>query len=504
MSSQNPTDGNLIDKPTDEIETAEKKTEKVEKSKTVKIDNKVRWIIFFFIAVLSTLSTIDGGIIPAATDQMMAPEALNATETQMGWLGSMDYLGRIEGSLVFVAIINTTDRKLILVGTLFIKGVAMMLPFFFRTQFIFNLLLRAAAGFSQVYYTIYFPVWCDQYGTKAFNTMMITLVQLGTPLGIVLGFALCTFVGKQLWYTCFFIQSIILFALGVALLFFPQLYFSNKLMMVEGSDVEMKELEENSEEKEARDIELQLKDGSSDNAQPQPQLTPPLKKKKTIISNIIEIVSEKVFLFSGLANSVIFFGMAVVQFWGASYMKNVLQEDNDFVLLYVFSAICITGPPAGVILGGLVGNKIGGYTVKPAIVYCTIFCGVSCIFAVIVTFFKSVAFFGVTVWLYFLFSGAMIPLITGIILSSLPARLRGDGFSVMNFLLNLTGNLPAASAYGAIYEATKYTHDTWAMMFTMDYNCIGFVFVVIAMIFRLRKKDEEGPKQLHEQEQPAA
>ena len=224
--------------------------------------------------MLSTLSTIDGGIIPAATDQMMAPEALNATETQMGWLGSMDYLGRIAGSLVFVAIINTTDRKLILVGTLFIKGVAMMLPFFFRTQFIFNLLLRAAAGFSQVYYTIYFPVWCDQYGTKAFNTMMITLVQLGTPLGIVLGFALCTFVGKQLWYTCFFIQSIILFALGVALLFFPQLYFSNKLMMVEGSDVEMKEIEENSEEKEARDIELQLKDGSSDNAQPQPQLTP--------------------------------------------------------------------------------------------------------------------------------------------------------------------------------------------------------------------------------------
>ena len=109
-------------------------------------------------------------------------------------------------------------------------------------------------------------------------------------------------------------------------------------------------------------------------------------KKKTIISNIIEIVSEKVFLFAGLANSVIFFGMAVVQFWGASYMKNVLKEDNDFVQLYVFSAICITGPPAGVILGGLVGNKIGGYTVKPAIVYCTIFCGVSCIFAVIVTF----------------------------------------------------------------------------------------------------------------------
>ena len=41
-------------------------------------------------------------------------------------------------------------------------------------------------------------------------------------------------------------------------------------------------------------------------------------------------------------------------------------------------------------------------------------------------------------------------------------------------------------------------------MITMAYNCVGFLFVVLAMIFRLRKKDEEGPKQLHEQEQPAA
>lgn len=485
MSSPNSVDDKLIEKPTEDSEIIPKKG-------IITIDNKVRWTIFICIAVIATLSTIDGGIIPAATDQMMEKDALNATETQMGWLGSMDYLGRIGGSLVFVAIINTTDRKLILTGTLFIKGVAMMLPFFFRTNFLLNLLLRAVAGFSQVYYTIYFPVWCDQYGTKDFKTMMITFVQLGTPLGIVLGFALCTFVGKKLWSFCFLIQSIILFVLGVAVVFFPKLYFSNKLMMIEGSDVDMKELDK---EEEGRDTELVLQDGSNDNTQ---QTSP--KKQKTIISNIIEIVSEKVFLFAGLANSVIFFGMAVVQFWGASYMKNVLEETDDFIQLYVFSAICITGPPAGVILGGVVGSKIGGYTVKPAIVYCTIFCGISCIFALTVTLYKNVAFFGVIIWLYFFFAGAMIPIITGIIISSLPARLRGDGFSVMNFLLNLTGNLPAASVYGAIYDATKNTHKTWAMMFTMAYNCVGFLFVVLAMIFRLRKKDEEEPKKVEEQQ----
>ena len=56
MSSQNPTDGNLIDKPTDEIETAEKKTEKVEKSKTVKIDNSPMDYFFFHCSAINTIN----------------------------------------------------------------------------------------------------------------------------------------------------------------------------------------------------------------------------------------------------------------------------------------------------------------------------------------------------------------------------------------------------------------------------------------------------------------
>ena len=48
MSSQNPTDGNLIDKPTDEIETAEKKTEKVEKSKTAYLQGVAHKIVALY------------------------------------------------------------------------------------------------------------------------------------------------------------------------------------------------------------------------------------------------------------------------------------------------------------------------------------------------------------------------------------------------------------------------------------------------------------------------
>ena len=44
----------------------------------------------------------------------------------------------------------------------------------------------------------------------------------------------------------------------------------------------------------------------------------PLKQfehKSSLCSNIRQIIKEKVYLLTGFSNSVVFFGMAVVQFW---------------------------------------------------------------------------------------------------------------------------------------------------------------------------------------------
>ena len=38
------------------------------------------------------------------------------------------------------------------------------------------------------------------------------------------------------------------------------------------------------------------------------------------------------------------------------------------------------------------------------------------------------------------------------------------------------------------------------MMITMAYNCVGFLFVVLAMIFRLREKDDEEPKKVEDKD----
>ena len=486
-----PTSPLITDKP-----KPKEKIEDIKDTETegIKLSKQIRWIIFITLAAISTLSNLDGGIIPAATNEMQIDMSIGPAE--IGVFGSIDYLGRIIGSLIFVAIINTVNRRMILIGTLFIKGISLFIP---RVpgcdkSYTINLICRGISGFSQVYYTIYLPVWCDQYGPKKSRTIMITVTQLGLPLGIVLGFLMATLLGKQNWVLCFNIEGIILGALGILCFFFPQLYFSNTLMLVDGSNDRMQEMpgKDEEEEPEIPNIDPDSKTPSSIFKEGE------VRKKKRIglLENICTIMKEPVFLFTGLANSVVFFGMAVIQFWGADYMQYVVGVEDEFVLLYVFSAICITGPPAGIILGGVIGSKIGGYTVRKAIVICVGLCAMSCVFALIITLDSShVAYFGIMVWLYFFFSGATTPLETGIVISSLPERLRGDGFSVMNFILNLIGNLPASSVYGLIYENTKSTHNTYAMFFTMSYNVVGLIFVILGMVFRLNKNDkDEEPK----------
>ena len=486
-----PTSPLITDKP-----KPKEKIEDIKDTETegIKLSKQIRWIIFITLAAISTLSNLDGGIIPAATNEMQIDMSIGPAE--IGVFGSIDYLGRIIGSLIFVAIINTVNRRMILIGTLFIKGISLFIP---RVpgcdkSYTINLICRGISGFSQVYYTIYLPVWCDQYGPKKSRTIMITVTQLGLPLGIVLGFLMATLLGKQNWVLCFNIEGIILGALGILCFFFPQLYFSNTLMLVDGSNDRMQEMpgKDEEEEPEIPNIDPDSKTPSSIFKEGE------VRKKKRIglLDNICTIMKEPVFLFTGLANSVVFFGMAVIQFWGADYMQYVVGVEDEFVLLYVFSAICITGPPAGIILGGVIGSKIGGYTVRKAIVICVGLCAMSCVFALIITLDSShVAYFGIMVWLYFFFSGATTPLETGIVISSLPERLRGDGFSVMNFILNLIGNLPASSVYGLIYQNTKSTHNTYAMFFTMSYNVVGLIFVILGMVFRLNKNDkDEEPK----------
>ena len=101
--------------------------------------------------------------------------------------------------MIFLYFFNIFKRKIILICAIIVKGLS-LIPNIFFFNFWFVLVLRFISGISQVLFTIYFPIWVEQYGLKKEKTIMIAIYQLGCPLGIVFGFGICFLVGKRVYF----------------------------------------------------------------------------------------------------------------------------------------------------------------------------------------------------------------------------------------------------------------------------------------------------------------
>ena len=156
---------------------------------TITLTRFQRWSVFSIISLISLLSNLDNGIVPAATNQIK--KDLKIGDSEIGLFGSADYVGRIIASVIFIYVINKVNRQYILAASLFFKALHLGICMFSKNYYLI-LATRCLCGFSQVYYTIYFPVWCDQFGSKKSSSIMIAIVQIGCPLGIVVGFCLST------------------------------------------------------------------------------------------------------------------------------------------------------------------------------------------------------------------------------------------------------------------------------------------------------------------------
>ena len=293
---------------------------------------------------------------------------------------------------------------------------------------------------------------------------MISIVQSGTVFGIMLGFTLSTIIGKTHWAICFLIEAGLLTILCIIFFLLPQIYFSNNYIVIDGSDNELK----------------QMNGGHDNNNQ---------NVFAKLWINIGVIFKEYVFLFTCLSNCVIFFGITVITYWSPNYIENVLHEKRDYIILGVFTAIAVTAPPTGYVVGAFQGTKIGGYVSKYAIIICVICSGISVVFAMVVVASTNLAYYFVMSWMYLFATGVMVPLKTGIMISSLPERIRCDGFTITNFFLNVIGNLPASVVYGSIYEHTKKKVPWFALFITMSTNLLGFAFIIIAAVFRFKKEN---------------
>ena len=428
----------------------------------INIDDKKRIIIFVVLSVIATVSSLDGGIIPQQNEIIKSDFGGN-NEERVGLFGSIDYIGRVVGSIIFTLIMGRVNRKMILVVTLFFKAITLIIPIFANNNYIINLIARALSGLSQVFYPIYLPVWCDQYAKKNLKAIWVMIVQIGNPIGIILGYGLGMISDNLLfssgWIDSFFIEGISMAACAIIILFFDKAYFSEKFVLVE--DSKGKEI--------------------------------PSDKTVQIFQNLGKIICNKIFLFSSLCSSVAFFSIGVVQFYGDKYMEKVLKIDAN-VRFILFALLCLLGPTSGMVFGGLICTKFGGYVKRKSMTFVIISMGAAAGISMAIACHEIPALFVITGWTYLFGIGAVIPPISGIIISCLDINLRGDGFSICNLLNNLIGSFPSSYVYSLLVDGFEKEQEEeryrYAWMITMGYNFIGLLYVLIAGIFRYRIKGD--------------
>ena len=437
----------------------------IQRIPTIILPQSTRWFIYILFVLSNILISFDHGSIPASTKPL---HNLVKSDQAIGLFGSLVFIGNIIGSIISFYLINKISRKLLLLLSLLFFGICLF-TFTIFPQILFLFINRILCGIFQSFITIYLPIWCNQYGIMNMKTFMLYLGQLVVPIGVFLGYMVATvFINYGYgWKGAFIVQALLVFIVTFLFLLIPSLYFNNDLYgYIEGDNEQ-----------------TFFKDGHSISMNS-------YISTKSIFDIFSNLLKEKLFMLIIFSLSSLYYVITGVQYWVGDYMDNILHIHSNNKRLYYFTLVCFTSPTSGVLIGGYIINKIGGYDKKNSILFCFIFGSLAALFAFFVPLTKNITLFIFLLWLVLFFGGAIVPTMTGITISVLPRNLQGSGNSLQSLISNLFGYLPAPYVYG-VFSDMYEDNGKFGMMFTMYYSFVGVGLLGIASFIRLKQVDEE-------------
>ena len=132
------------------------------------------------------LINLDHGILPACTSEM--EKAFDMNETELGFLGSIVYLGISIMGLFAGRLYQHFNSKMLTVVALILLELSLLL-FVLSDHKVTAYLSRFATGVCQVFLLVYYPIWIDKFG-KEKKTFWLTLLQICVPVGIFVGYGI--------------------------------------------------------------------------------------------------------------------------------------------------------------------------------------------------------------------------------------------------------------------------------------------------------------------------
>lgn len=126
---------------------------------------------------------------------------------------------------------------------------------------------------------------------------------------------------------------------------------------------------------------------------------------------------------------------------------------------------------------------MGGYDKPEALYACVGYSLIGTLSGLPIPFLNTFWPVVVLIWIQLFFGGAMVPPVTGIMLTAVPQKLRAFANSNTTTIYNLFGFLPAPSVYGFMLRFG----DRAGLIFINSISFVGLIFLFWAVLIKRRE-----------------
>ena len=396
------------------------------------------------------------------TDKSMM-EDMGLSKSTQGLLVSLGYVGIIVGSICSGVLLEIFSAKRLLQASLLIVAVGVA-GFAAAPVVTVMYITRPIIGFGQALITVLYPCWVDEFAPPGSASAYMAALQAGGPLGTVVGYLTSGFLmanSDLSWRWCFIIQGIFLAPFVLAYLVIPSRY-------------------------------IELRAGGRDGPPPS------INKLK---NGLYYVASEGLVWFAALTLSSLYFVVNGIQTWITDYITSddgpIGAKQNTAVA--AFGATAATAPVAGIIVGGILLVKVGGYKGHLDRVSQTglVLGSLATAFSYAAMFVDFFSAFIACIWLLLFFGGAMVPGLMGTIVAAVPKEHRGICSAFASVIYNTFGYALGPLVGGIFADQAGLI---WG--FRVILGCAGAALILqcIVVYFAIRKVDRIAEQYREEDE----
>ena len=447
----------------------------------------------FVVFLLSNLFlNYDTGVIPASLIEITKEIRLDYSEQAL--IGSLVYLG-LSFSSIFVGLIFSKYSPSKVCSIILLLNLLSCFTFSFSSNKIILFSMRFMMGATEAFIVIYGPVWVNNYSPFEYSTTWMGILHSCTALGVILGYVIASIIinffnNKLTWRFAIQIQG------------FVEILFS-LFFWFERDDYINVDIRKTIP---ANEIELDNRDFGGRISNASPSVTPSKVRSSRKFDPRIDsietgnlgryllqtktVLTTPLYVSITLGMCAIYFIVTGIQFWMTKYLIEILELEPLLVNI-IFSTISITAPLSGVIVGGTISDKYGGYKGKnviKAIKMIIAFGLVSFAFAFPMGFLFQIIYLSILLWTFLFFGAAIIPIGTGIMISAVPKSCQSTSSSISQLIFNLLGYFFSPMITGYIMDkfADKRKGFIWGMRIVFWWVIFCLIFFIISYFIAKR------------------